>query len=538
MGRDGNPNLPSPPSSASQAPRERAKHVWRDGGQLSECPISLHSSSTKYFPSSSTFSLLLHSFGLKESVAVEIHTDISSDNRMVKAQLRKTYLVGAGMTSFIKPRGLVDYPELGVEATTKALLDAGLNYDDIEFAAVGYVYGDSTCGQRALYALGLTAIPIINVNNNCSTGSTALFLAHQQVAAGLAECTLALGFEKMEPGSLAAKYTDRANPLEKTIELMADVVGISTGPFAAQIFGNGGNEYCEKYGSTWEHIGAIAAKNHQHSVNNPYSQFRNSMSTEEVMKDKKVTEFLTRAMCCPTSDGGAAVIIASEEFVKSHGLENQAIEIAAMTLTTDSPRLFEDRSAIELTGADMTRIGAQAAYKAAGIGPMDLSVIELHDCFAANELLTYDALGLTAPGRAHDLVINGDNTYGGKFLINPSGGLESKGHPLGATGLGMAFYLANQLRGWAGEGMQMPEVVPGVAEAKGKTAYALAHNLGLGGACVVTIFKRPSFWKAGGVDGRARLGYNHACEARGITQSDLDKVKSRKCYSKFADAKM
>lgn len=206
----------------------------------------------------------------------------------------------------------------------------------------------------------------------------------------------------------------------------------------------------------------------------------------------------------------------------------------------------------------MTRIAAERCYKQAGISPSDLSVIELHDCcsssllpfaalaertltfsrrrsrsVAANELLVYDALNLTPPGKAHSLVASNDNTYGGKYVINPSGGLESKGHPLGATGLGMAFYCAMQLRGWAGA-MQDPNCVPGAKEKEGKEAYALAHNLGLGelslrgsrgsltivfatgGSCVVTIFKRPSFYKPGGPDGRTRLGYNHGAEVRGV----------------------
>ncbi|KAK4057875.1 hypothetical protein OIO90_001094 [Microbotryomycetes sp. JL221] len=447
---------------------------------------------------------------------------------------RKTYVIGVGCTAFEKPRNRVDYPYLAIEAATKALLDAGVNYDEVEQAYAGYVYGDSTCGQRALYGLGLTQIPIINVNNNCSTGSSALYLARQMVELGAVNCAMALGFEKMAPGSLNAVFADRAPPMEKTIAMTAELGGFGEGPFAAQIFGNGGEEYCQKYGATWEDICAIAAKNHKHSVNNPYSQFRNAMTTEQVLKDKPVSGKMTRGCCCPTSDGAACAIIASEDFVKKHNLQNQAIEIVGQSMTTDSPRLFNDRSAIELTGADMTRKAAQAAYKQAGISPADLSVIELHDCFAANELLVYDALGLTEPGKAHELVRGNNNTYGGKYVINPSGGLESKGHPLGATGLGMVFYLTMQLRGWAGP-MQMEDAKPGVKEKQGKQAYALAHNLGLGGSCVVTVLKRPEFFKQGGQDGRARVGYNHGCECKPVTQQDIDKVKSVKAHSDFAE---
>ncbi|BGP39095.1 hypothetical protein JCM10449v2_003033 [Rhodotorula kratochvilovae] len=454
-------------------------------------------------------------------------------------QTRKAYIVGVGQTAFEKPRNRVDYPELAVEAATKALLDAGVTYDDVEQAFAGYVYGDSTCGQRALYALGMTKIPIINVNNNCSTGSSALWLARQAIEYGISDCVMALGFEKMAPGSLTNAFSDRDPPLSKTVGLMVDMEKMSTGPFAAQIFGGGGAEYCEKYGSTWEDIAAIAAKSHTHSVNNPYAQFHEARTAQQVLADKKVTEQLTRGMCCPTSDGAACAIVCSEAFVRAHGLENQAVEIAAMAMATDSPRLFEERSSIELAGADMTRACAKEVFEKAAITPQDVQVIELHDCFAANELMTYDALGLTAPGKAHEIVRKGDNTYGGQWVINASGGLLAKGHPLGATGLGMAFYLVNQLRGWAGP-MQDPRCVPGVLEKEGKTAYALAHNLGLGGSCVVTLLRRPEFYQAEKKkpDGRDRLGYNHAAECKPVSMADVDKAKSKKAFSKWAEANL
>ncbi|KAL8278151.1 hypothetical protein RQP46_009475 [Phenoliferia psychrophenolica] len=426
---------------------------------------------------------------------------------------RRTFVIGVGTTTFMKPRGKVDYPEMAVEATTKALIDAGITYDEVESAYAGWVYGDSTSGQRALYAMGMTQIPIINVNNNCSTGSTAFFMARQQVALEAAECSLAVGFEKMQPGSLSTIFKDRANPLDKMCDLMFDVAGKDTGPLAAQLFGGGAQEYCERYGSTWEHVGAISAKNHSHSVNNPCRH------SSRVMGDKKITANVTRAMCCPTSDGGAACIVASEDFVKKHDLENQAIEIVGQSMTTDSPELYSG-SRIELTGADMTRRAASEAYKQAGVTAQQMGVVELHDCFAANELLLYDALQFTAPGKAHELVEQKNNTYGGRHVINPSGGLESKGHPLGATGLGVVFYLTCQLRGIAGP-MQAEQSKPGVAEAQGKVAYALGHNLGLGGSCVVTIFRRPDFFKAGGIDG-----------------ADVDTVKSRQMSNKYADVQL
>ncbi|GAA5855735.1 hypothetical protein JCM8547_001663 [Rhodosporidiobolus lusitaniae] len=452
---------------------------------------------------------------------------------------RTAHVVGVGMTKFDKPRNLRDYPELALEAATKALLDAGITYDEVQQAAVGYVYGDSTCGQRALYQLGMTGIPIVNVNNNCSTGSSALWLARQAVEYGIADCAMALGFEKMSPGSLQTVFQDRAAPLAKTVDLMSDMDKFSHGPFAAQIFGNAAAEYIEKHGATWDDVADIAAKSHTHSKANPYAQFHEPKTREEVLKDKKITNELTRSMCCPTSDGAACAIVCSESFVRSHGLENQAIEIAAQASTTDSPKLYS-RSGIELAGADMTRRAAREVWEKSGVKPEDVQVIELHDCFAANELVTYDALGLVPEGKAHELVRSKDFTYGGKWVINPSGGLLAKGHPLGATGLGMTTYCVWQLRGWAG-GMQDPRCAPGVKEKEGKKAYALAHNLGLGGSCVVTLFSRPTFFSLIGArkeDGRVRLGYNPGEECRGITADYVEKVKSRVASSRWAEAKL
>ncbi|PWN40503.1 putative sterol carrier protein [Ceraceosorus guamensis] len=432
----------------------------------------------------------------------------------------KAYVVGVGLTKFDKPRGERDYPELGLEATVKALIDAGITYDDVETAAVGYCYGDSTCGQRALYQLGMTGIPIVNVNNNCSTGSSAFVLAANSIMAGQADCALALGFEKMAPGSLGSAWNDRAPPMEGTMSQLFEIEAEKEyktddfGPFAARIFGAAGQEYVEKYGATWDHIAAIAAKNHKHSVKNPYAQFRVSPSPQEVAKARKITREVTLPMCSPTSDGGAAAIVVSEDFIKKHNLQDRAIEIAGLGVSTDSPRLYEDRSRIELAGADMSRRAATIAYKQAGLTAKDIQVLELHDCFAPNELVTYPALGLCAENEAHKIVEAGDNTFGGKWVVNPSGGLESKGHPLGATGLGMVAYMALQLRGEAGA-LQVENV-----------KAALTHNIGLGGSCVVSILKKASFYKDG-AHNKDRFGYDFANECRRMTEEELEKVKSK-----------
>ncbi|KLT46138.1 putative sterol carrier protein [Cutaneotrichosporon oleaginosum] len=440
--------------------------------------------------------------------------------------LNKSYIIGVGSTKFEKPRGERDYDELGLEAAVKALLDAGITYDDVEYAACGYVFGDSTCGQRVLYHLGLTGIPIVNLNNACSAGSAAFVNAVNTVRGGQAECAIAVGFEKMAPGSLSTPWTDRIFPMAGTLAQLWEIeeqngyAEPENGPYAAQIFGAAGREYCERYGARPEHLAAIAAKNHSHSARNPYAQFRVPLSTAEVLGSRRVARDVTLPMCSPTSDGGAAAVVASEAFVRKHCLQDRAVEIAAVAVASDSSLLYNARSRIELAGADMTRRAARAAFAAAGLTPADIQVMELHDCFAANELISYDALGLCPPGNAHKIVEAGDNTYGGKWVINPSGGLESKGHPLGATGLGMIFSAVLQVRGEAGR-LQAPGV-----------RNALTHNVGLRGACVVSILQRPSFWKPGST-AATRFGYNVADEVRQISASDLAKVRSQQHYSDF-----
>lgn len=267
-------------------------------------------------------------------------------------QREPVYVVGVGMTKFEKPgtRDDFDYPEMVKESVTKALQDARVPYDSIKGAAVGYVYGDSTCGQRALYEVGLTGCPIFNVNNNCSTGASALMVAKQMIESGRADCALAVGFEKMERGSLTSKFLDRTNPMDKHVGLMSELAGISDGPITAQLFGNAAIEHMEKFGTKPEHFAKIAYKNHLHSVNNPYSQFRDKYSLQEILKAPKVFGPLTKLQCCPTSDGSAAVILANEQFVRKHNLQNQAVEILAMEMTTDTPSTFAEKSSIKLVG--------------------------------------------------------------------------------------------------------------------------------------------------------------------------------------------
>ncbi|CAK84980.1 unnamed protein product (macronuclear) [Paramecium tetraurelia] len=393
----------------------------------------------------------------------------------------RVFVIGVGMTKFIKPGkdDNPDYPIMAAQATRRALHDSGLTFKDVKMAAVGYVYGDSTCGQRAVYEVGMTGIPIYNVNNNCSTGSSALHLAQQFITGGLYDCALALGFEKMEKGSLTLKFPDRTQPVDKLINYTDEwSTEKSKGPWAPKIFGNAGVEHMQKFGTKPEHFAKIAFKNHLHSTRNPYSQFRDKYTLEEIIKSPKIHGPLTKLQCCPTSDGAAAAILCSEKFMLEHNLQDQAVEIVGCALTTDNESTFAQKSLMNLAGYDMSRRAAEQVYKKTGVDPKQIGAVELHDCFSANELITYEALGLCGVGKAGEFIDKGDNTYGGRVVVNPSGGLISKGHPLGATGLAQCAELCWQLRGMA-EDRQIKNL-----------NYALQHNIGLGGACVVILYKK------------------------------------------------
>jgi acetyl-CoA acetyltransferase len=396
----------------------------------------------------------------------------------------RTYVIGVGMTKFDKPgtkQG--DYPDWAREAGERALADAGIDYGAIEQAYAGYVYGDSSYGQRAVYELGLTGIPVLNVNNNCSTGSSALLLARQAVKGGLVQCALTIGFEKMERGSLGIKYTDRTPALDRHMTRMFELRDPESSPFAPQMFGNAGRDHMKKYGSKPEHYAWIGWKNHKHSTANPYAQFQTQYTLQEIKDAPMIHEPLTKLQCSPTSDGAAAAIVASERFVDEHGLwdsANPPIEIAGQAMVTDLPSSFDERTdCIKIVGYDMSREAARRAYEEAQVGPEDVQVVELHDCFSTNELITYEALGLAPEGEGHKLVQAQATTYGGAGpVVNPSGGLISKGHPLGATGLAQCSELTWQLRGQADK-----RQVDGVR-------VALQHNIGLGGAAVVSIYRK------------------------------------------------
>ncbi|WP_417284044.1 lipid-transfer protein [Comamonas sp.] len=391
---------------------------------------------------------------------------------------RDVFVAGVGMIPFAKPGKSEPYFQMGSTATRLALADAGLAYGALQQAYVGYVYGDSTAGQRALYEVGMSGIPIVNVNNNCSTGSTALFLARQAVASGAADCVLALGFEQMNPGALGSVYSDRPSPFDRFDQETDALVGQSDIPLALRYFGGAGQAHMQEFGTRLSTFAKIRAKASRHAARNPLALFRTEVSEEEVLAAPMLWPgVMTRLMACPPTCGAAAAIVVSESYARQHGLDH-SVRIRAQAMTTDGPETFAAHDMREVVGFGMAQAAARQVYEQAGIGPEDVQVVELHDCFAHNELLSYEALGLCPVGGAEKFVCDGDNSYGGKYVTNPSGGLLSKGHPLGATGLAQCTELVQQLRGKAADRQ--------VANAR----LALQHNLGLGGACVVTLYER------------------------------------------------
>jgi acetyl-CoA acetyltransferase len=301
------------------------------------------------------------------------------------------------------------------------------------------------------------------------------------VQSGAADCVLVLGFEQMSPGALASVFTDRPAPFDDFDAVTERLVGsdaqVRDLPLALRYFGGAGLAHMEKYGTPLAAFARIRAKASRHAVNNPLALFRKEVSEQDVLDAPEIWPgVMTRLMACPPTCGAAAAVLVSEAFAKKHGLRAD-VHIAAQAMTTDRPSTFDADDMMRLVGYDMSKEAANKVYAQAGVGPEDLDVVELHDCFAQNELITYEALGLCPEGGADKFIREGDNTYGGQVVTNPSGGLLSKGHPLGATGLAQCFELTHQLRGSAG-----------ARQVEG-ARVALQHNLGLGGACVVTMYR-------------------------------------------------
>ena len=389
---------------------------------------------------------------------------------------RYAVVAGVGMIPFTKPGSSEPYHVMAERAGRAALADAGLDYTDMQQAYVGYVYGDSTSGQRATYRLGMTGIPVINVNNNCSTGSTALFLARQAIECGAAECVIALGFEQMAPGAVGRVFLDRDSPYDAFDDATRERIGMQHLPIALRYFGGAGLSHMKRFGTPLASFAKVRAKASRHAANNPLALLRTALSVDDVLASPPLWPgVMTRLMACPPTCGAAAAILVSSSFAARHALRSN-VRIVAQSMTTDRPDSLDSGDMRDVVGYSMSKAASASVYEQSSVGPDDVDVVELHDCFAQNELITYEALGLCDEGGAEAFIDAGDNTYGGRVVTNPSGGLLSKGHPLGATGLAQCFELTHQLRGSAGR-----RQVEGAR-------IGLQHNFGLGGACVVTMY--------------------------------------------------
>lgn len=396
--------------------------------------------------------------------------------------MRDVYVAGIGMTPFGKPGRTPSYVEMGGEAVRLALADAALEYGKVQQAYAGYVYGDSCCGHRVIYAAGMTGIPIFNLNSNCSTGSSALFMARQAIAAGAIDCALVVGFEQMQRGALSEVWGDRPTPLEPFTGIAFDTYDIPRNvPIALALFAAAGREYRARYDVKTDEFaevsGRITNKARRHAAQNAKAVFRDPVSVEEVVNSPLLCDPITRLAACPPTCGAAAAILVSGAFARQNGLRTD-IRIRAQAMTTDTADTFDPPSGMHVVGYGMTQQAAARVYEEGAVEPREVRVAEVHDCFTVNELITYEALGLVGEGEAVEFVRHGDNTYGGRVVVNPSGGLLSKGHPLGATGIAQCNELVEQLRGSAGS-RQVDDVRLG-----------LAHNIGLGGSCVVTLYER------------------------------------------------
>jgi acetyl-CoA acetyltransferase len=375
--------------------------------------------------------------------------------------MRDVYVLGVGMIKFGRYPDK-DVPQLGAEAAVLALKDAGMSIKDVEMLVCGNLFqANAMNAQRILQQIGQTGIPALNVSNACATGSTAFREAYIGVASGMYDVTMAVGVEQMgKMGLLGGGARSGGESVE----------GVLGSGLMPAVFGQAGVEHMRKYGTTMEQFAKVSVKNHKHSVHNSLSQYRVEVSLGDVMKSRMVAYPNTLYMCCPTGDGAAAAILVSAE--KARQFTSKPIRVACSVLTSDP---YTER---DLTMPDvntLTRNAAKQAYEKAGLGPKELDLVELHDCFATAELLHYENLGLCGEGEAGRMIDEGRTAIGGEIPVNVSGGLLSKGHPLGATGVANIYEIVTQLRGQAGERQ--------VEGAK----VGLAHVIGLGSACTIHI---------------------------------------------------
>ena len=375
------------------------------------------------------------------------------------------YVVGVDMIKFGRfPEKSV--PAIGAEAALMALDDCGLGIQDMEALYCGNLgQASGMVGQRILQQIGQTGITVVNVSNACATGATAFREAWASVKAGLYDIVLAVGVEQMGKGLLGGAGGATGIPKE-------GLLGSGTMP---AVFAEAGMEHARKYGTTFEQFAKVSVKNHHHSTMNPKAMYQIETPLETVMNAEMISYPNTKLMCSVNVDGSAAAVIASESKAKELGLMGRAVKVRASVMTSDR---WQERDLVMPDVNTCTREAAAKAYEMAGLGPDDIDLVELHDCFATAEILHYENLGLCGEGEAGRMIDEGEVALGGRIPVNVSGGLLSKGHPLGATGIANIYEVSTHLRGEAGE-----RQVEGAR-------IGLTHVIGLGSACGIHILER------------------------------------------------
>jgi acetyl-CoA acyltransferase len=375
----------------------------------------------------------------------------------------QVYVLGVGMIRFGRyPDKKVE--ELGGEAVLLALDDAGMTIQDIQAVYSGNLLrANDTVGQRILGQIGQTGVPVVNVANACATGATAFREAYAAVRAGLCDIALVVGSEQMGKGLLGGAG-GTGIPTE----------GLLGSGLMPAIFAESGTAYMAEHGATFEDFALVSVKNHDHSTRNPLAMYQMQTPLEEVMRAEMIAYPNTKLMCSVNVDGAAAAVIVSERVAKQRGM-SRAVRVAASALRSDR---FTDRNLTMPDISTCTREAADAAYEQAGVGPGELDLVELHDCFATAEILHYENLRLCGPGGAAKLIRDRVTWAGGRTPVNLSGGLLSKGHPLGATGVANIYELVTHLRGEAG------------ARQREGARIGLAHVVGLGTCAAVHILEK------------------------------------------------
>ena len=377
------------------------------------------------------------------------------------------YVVGIDMIKFgrFPDRSL---PEIGAEAALMALDDAGLKIQQMEALYCGNLYQSANMvGQRILQEIGQTGVTVVNVANACATGATAFREAWMAVKAGAYDLVIAVGVEQMGKGLLGGSGGGKSIPKE-------GLLGSGTMP---AVFAEAGMEHARKYGTTFEQFAKVSVKNHHHSTMNLKAMYQIETPLETVMNAEMIAYPNTKLMCSVNVDGSAAAVLASEKKAKELGLMKRAVRVRASVLTSDP---WQERDLVMPDVNTCTRNAAKKAYEMAGVGPEDIDLVELHDCFATAEILHYENLFLCKDGEAGRMIDDGSTALGGKIPVNVSGGLLSKGHPLGATGIANIYEVSTHLRGEADKRQ--------VKDAK----LGLTHVIGLGSACGIHILERVS----------------------------------------------